>query len=415
MTINLVLPNGCNFTFKKLRLSFPNKWKGMLNMNRQLYIDNLRLLVIILVVLIHIAVTYSGFGGWYYIEPGEIGIVQTIIFGLFQAFTQGWFMGLLFLISGYFTPGAYDKKGIVLFIKDRLIRLGIPIIIYVLVIHPVLSFGILGYRMGAYGFVANGYGGILASYVEYLIGFHFIGGTGPLWFAVVLLLFSIFYAVLRRYVAKQLWVSGKPFPKFTSILALIFLISLCAFLIRIVQPIGTNIFNMQLGYFSQYIILFIVGIFCKRNDWFEKLDYRAGKPWLIWGISLGVVLFAVIMISGGALDDRLYLFDGGLTWQSAAFALWESFVAVAMAIGLIALFKEKFNRQNDFVKRLSKNAFSVFVFHSVIIVSLSLLFAPINLLPVIKFVIVAIIGVPLCFLITDLTIQRIPILKKLFA
>ncbi|MCL1842647.1 MAG: hypothetical protein FWF79_02420 [Defluviitaleaceae bacterium] len=135
---------------------------------------------------------------------------------------------------------------------------------------------------------------------------------------------------------------------------------------------------------------------------------------MIWGISLGIVLFALIMISGGALDDRLYLFDGGLTWQSVAFAVWESFVAVAMCIGLIALFKEKFNKQNNLVKRLSKNAFSVFVFHSVIIVPLSLLFAPITILPIAKAVIVAIIGIPLCFLITDLTIQRIPMLRKLF-
>ena len=384
-------------------------------MNRQFYIDNLRLLAIILVVLIHIAVTYSGFGGWYYIEPGEIGIVQTIIFGLFQAFTQGWFMGLLFLIAGYFTPDSYDKKGIGLFIKDRLMRLGVPIIIYVLVIHPILGFGILGYRMGADGFIANGYGSTLASYAEYLIGFHFVGGTGPLWFAVALLIFSIFYAVLRICVAKKMQANNKDFPKFASILALIFLIGVCAFSIRIVQPIGTDIFNMQLGYFSQYIILFIVGIYCKRNDWFEKLDYRAGRAWLIWGVGLGIVLFAAIMISGGALDDRLYLFDGGFIWQSAAFALWESFVAVAMCIGLIALFKEKFNKQSAFVKRLSKNAFSVFVFHSLIIVSLSLLFAPINLLPITKAIIVAIIGIPLCFIITDLTIQRIPILRKLFA
>jgi len=363
----------------------------------------------------HIAVTYSGFGGWYYIEPGEIGIGQTIFFGFFQAFTQGFFMGLLFLIAGYFTPNSYDKKGFGLFIKDRLIRLGIPIIIYVFVIHPILGMGILGYRVGTDGFVANGSGGIMASYVEYLCGFHFIGGTGPLWFALALLIFSILYALLRKCVALKPLASDKCFPKFTSITALILLISVCAFLIRIPQPIGTNVFNMQLGYFSQYIILFIVGIYCKRNGWLKNLDYKTGRSWLIWGISLGLVLFAIIMISGGALDDRLYLFDGGLTWQSAAFALWESFVAVAMTIGLIALFKEKYNRQSELVKRLSRNAFSVFVFHSVIIVSLSLLFAPVTLTPIIKFVIIAIIGIPLCFLITDLTIQRIPILRKLFA
>jgi len=368
----------------------------------------------VLVVLQHIAVTYSGFGGWYYVEPSEIDIIQTIIFGFFQAFTQGYFMGLLFLIAGYFTPNSYDKKGFALFIKDRLIRLGIPIVIYVLVIHPILGMGILGYRVGSDGFVPNGNGGIMASYVEYLRGFHFIGGTGPLWFALALLIFSILYALLRKFVAPKSLASDKNFPKFTSIAILILLVSLCAFLIRIPQPIGTDVFNMQLGYFSQYIILFIIGIYCKRNDWLEKLDYKVGKSWLIWGISLGFVLFAIIMISGGALEDRLYLFDGGLTWQSAAFALWESFVAVAMTIGLIALFKDKYNRQSELVRRLSRNAFSVFVFHSVIIVSLSLLFAPINLVPIIKFVIVAIIGIPLCFLITDFTIQRIPFLKKIF-
>jgi len=369
----------------------------------------------VLVVLQHIAVTYSGFGGWYYVEPSEIDIIQTIIFGFHQAFTQGYFMGLLFLLAGYFTPNSYDKKGFALFIKDRLTRLGIPIVIYVLVIHPILGMGILGYRVGSDGFVANGNGGIMASYVEYLRGFHFISGTGPLWFALALLIFSILYALLRKFVARKSLASDKSFPKFTSIAKLILLISICAFLIRIPQPIGTDILNMQLGYFSQYIILFIVGIYCKRNDWLEKLNYKLGKSWLIWGISFGFVLFAIIMISGGALEDRLYLFDGGLTWQSAAFALWESFVAVAMTIGLIALFKEQYNRQNELVRRLSGNAFSVFVFHSVIIVSLSLLFASVNLIPIIKFVIVAIIGIPLCFLITDLTIQRIPFLRKLFA
>ncbi|MCL2197598.1 MAG: acyltransferase family protein [Defluviitaleaceae bacterium] len=377
-------------------------------MNRQLYIDNIRLLIIVLVVLQHLAVTYSGFGGWYYIEPGEIGIVQTIVFGFHQAFTQGWFMGLLFLISGYFTPASYDKKGFGKFAKDRFIRLGLPAIIYMLVIHPILAIGILGHRLGE----ADGF---LATYAEYLIGLHFIGGSGPLWFAVALLIFSLIYALLRICVARKILTGDKNFPGFMRILGLILLISVCAFLVRIVQPIGTDIFNMQLGYFSQYVILFIVGIYCKRCDWLEKLEYNAGRRWLICGISLGFVLFVVIMILGGALDGDLTPFDGGVTWQSAAYALWESFVAVAMAIGLIALFKEKFNTQSAFVKRLSANAFSVFVFHSIIIVPLTLLFSPVDLIPIVKFFIAAVVGIPLCFLITDLTVQRIPFLRRLFA
>ena len=383
--------------------------------NRQLCIDNLRLLAIVLVVLQHIAVTYSGFGSWYYVEPGQIGIVQTVVFGFHQSFTQGYLMGILFLIAGYFTPDSYDKKGFRTFVKDRFIRLGIPTIIYMLVIHPVLVFCILGYRLDSSVLIANGDGNVLASYIEYLKGFHFIGGSGPLWFTLALLIFSIIYALLRECVVRKLSTGNRDFPNFKSILALVLLISICAFLIRIVQPIGTNVLNMQLGFFSQYVILFIVGLSCKRNDWFEKLDYTTGKPWFVWGLLLGFVLFAVIMLLGGALDGNLEPFNGGLTWQSAAFALWESFVSVSMSIGLLALFKEKYNTQNKLVKRLSKNAFSVYVFHSLIIVSLSLLFAPVNLVPILKFAIIAIVGIPICFLVTDFTIQRVPFLRKLFA
>jgi len=380
-----------------------------MNNNRQLYIDNIRLLMIILVVLMHIAVTYSGMGGWYYVEtdPDRLDIIQLIFFGFNQAFWQAFFMGILFLIAGYFTPTSYDKKGFTKFIKDRFFRLGLPTIIYMLVIHPLLVFVILGYR-------ADIGSSLVMAYADYIKGLHFLGGSGPLWFAFALLIFSIIYALLRLLFPK-LKETDKSFPTTQKIIGLILLISICAFLIRIIQPIGTDILNMQLGYFSSYIVLYIVGIMCKRNNWFEKLDYSTGKVWLVCAISIGFVMFAVIMILGGALEGDIESINGRGTWQSAAFALWESFVAVSISIGLLAFFKKKYNRQNKIVKRLSRNAFSVYVFHSLIIVSLSLLFKSVNVIPIVKFLTLAIIGIPICFLCTDLTIQRIPFLRKLFA
>jgi fucose 4-O-acetylase-like acetyltransferase len=172
---------------------------------------------------------------------------------------------------------------------------------------------------------------------------------------------------------------------------------------------------MQLGYFSSYIILFIFGLKCGRNDWFAKLDCKEGIKWFKYGMSLGAVIFFAIIILGGGLDGDLSSFEGGLTWQSAANALWESFVAVSMSIGLLALFKKKYNKQNKLVKMMSDNAFAVYVFHSLIIVALSLLMAEVRLIPIVKFAMVAIIGIPLCFLIVHFTIRRIPLIKKIFA
>jgi len=67
---------------------------------RLLYIDNLRLLVIVLVITIHLAVTYSGFGSWYYVENTHLDTLSTIWFAFYQSFTQGYFLGLLFLLAG---------------------------------------------------------------------------------------------------------------------------------------------------------------------------------------------------------------------------------------------------------------------------------------------------------------------------
>ena len=374
---------------------------------RLMYIDNIRLLVIIFAVIMHVAVTYSGFGEWGYKEHGQVGAVQTVIFGFYQAFVQGFAMGVMFLIAGYFIPEAYDKKGFSKFVKDRLVRLGIPTLIFMFIIGPFTEFLVLGYL-----FDGNNW---LALYAEYIVSFQFIGSSGPLWFAFALLIFTIIYALIRKLFAAKVIVRNQEIPGFPKILALILLIGICAFLIRIVQPVGTNILNMQLCHFSSYVALFIVGLKSRRNNWFEKLDYKTGKSWLIWGLLLGFILFIAVLILGGGLEGDLTPFDGGVTWQSAAYTLWEAFVAVSMSIGLIAVFRENLNKQNRLVKTMSSNAFSVYAFHTPIIIALTLLFAPVSLIPIAKFAIASLVGVPICFLFTNYIIQKIPILRKIYA
>ena len=375
--------------------------------NRLMYIDNIRLLVITLAVLMHIAVTYSGLGRWVYNEPGQVGIIQTVIFGFYQAFTQGFAMGIMFMIAGYFIPESYDSKGFSRFLKDRFFRLGVPTLIFMLIVGPITNGLVLVH--------GNYEASILETYAEYIIGFHFIGGSGPLWFAFALLIFSLIYALIRKFICPKGKVSNKDIPSFPKILLLIILMGVCTFLVRIVQPVGTDVFNMQLCHFSQYIIMFVIGLKCKRNNWLDKLDHAIGKLWFVYGLSIGFVTFLGVLILGGALDGDLSPFDGGVTWQSAAYSIWESFVAVSMSIGLVAVFKRKLNKQKRLPQAMSANAFAVYAFHAPIIVALTLLFAPVTLLPIVKFIIVAIVGVPICFLFTNFTIQKIPLLRRLYA
>src|SRR5262249_19248997 len=77
---------------------------------RLLYIDNLRWVMIMLVLSMHAAVTYSHLGSWYFMENTPVSKAETFTFATYQVFLQSFFMGFLFFIAGYFVPKAYDTK-----------------------------------------------------------------------------------------------------------------------------------------------------------------------------------------------------------------------------------------------------------------------------------------------------------------
>ncbi len=153
---------------------------------RLLYIDNLRLMVISFVVMHHLAVTYSGFGSWYYIEGAPLDVLSTIWFAFYESFQQGYFNGVLFLIAGYFAAGSYDRKGFGRFAGERFRRLIVPTLIYMVAITPFIEYVELGNRGGG--------------------GFNvidFLSGTGVMWFAVALFIFALLYALVRLIVRRS--------------------------------------------------------------------------------------------------------------------------------------------------------------------------------------------------------------------
>jgi fucose 4-O-acetylase-like acetyltransferase len=60
----------------------------------------------------------------------------------FLVVTQFFFMGFFFMISGYFSPGSYDKKESMPFFKDRLLELGIPLLFYIIIIDPLINYAL---------------------------------------------------------------------------------------------------------------------------------------------------------------------------------------------------------------------------------------------------------------------------------
>ena len=56
------------------------------------YIDNLRAMIIMIVVMVHTGVTYSNMGSWYYYEKTTLEMGAGIFFGIFLSTTQAFDM-----------------------------------------------------------------------------------------------------------------------------------------------------------------------------------------------------------------------------------------------------------------------------------------------------------------------------------
>ena len=154
------------------------------------YLDNLRWTMIVLVVAFHTAITYSHIGAWYYSDPKPVGQVSSLVFLTFEVHCQAFFMGILFLLAGYFVPGAFDRKGFRRFMADRFVRLGLPSLIYIFVLQP----GLMHYLLGA------GKGSLADYYRTFLAAGDWLTGSGPMWFAIALMLFCLGYGVVRMIV-----------------------------------------------------------------------------------------------------------------------------------------------------------------------------------------------------------------------
>lgn len=376
---------------------------------RLYFIDNIRWLMIILVVLMHINVTYSSKGSWYYIETKELDTISDLLFGMYGSFIQAFFMGFLFLIAGYFVPGSIDKKGNRKFIMDRLIRLGIPTLIFMLILHP-LTLAILDAR---FHFLPENHA---AAYTKYITSFEFLSGSGPMWFAFALLIFSIIYTLFHILFSRVNFRTNMQDNKNISLLHIFLFaafISIVAFLDRLVFPIGGSVMNMQIGFFTQYVVLFCVGTFAYKHETFMKLPYRTGMTWFKTAIIAGIPFWFAIMILGGA-DRDSKTFMGGFHWQSAAYAFWESFFCIGICAGFLVLYRDKYNRQGKIEKFLSDNAFGVYAFHAPILVLISLLWRNWQAYPVVKWLVTAMCTLPVCFG-TVYLIRKVPVMKKLFS
>lgn len=380
---------------------------------RLFFVDHLRAVLMIFVVLHHVAMVYGASAPFYYVEPpfaDPQGFQQLLIFALTN---QAWHMGAFFLLAGYFTPRSFDRKGTATFVKDRLIRLGIPLLVYLFFLNPIAELSIYLMPVELTGLT---HAPTWAAYPKMI-------GLGPLWFVVMLLLFDFVYVVWRNLTGNQSPAQNSSLVRLTYTRIAVFMLALAVitYLFRMLVPLGrpVNLFVdflsfPSIAYLPQYISFFVLGIVAYRNDWLRTLPGMVGIVGFIVAAIVTVVLFP-LAFSGQlfsleitpALDNAM----GNGHWQSAVYALWDSAFSVGMFLGSIVLFRRLLNVQRWLGTFLSQQSYTVYIIHIPLVVYLAYLLRAIELNAVPKTVVASLVIVPICFIVAYL-VRRIPFASR---
>ena len=365
---------------------------------RLFHLDNLRVYLTILVILHHTAISYGAVGDWPIVDPA-VDDISPIFLTFFTAVNQSYFMSAFFLLAGYFTPRSLEKKGRARFIKDRLIRLGIPLLLSTTIILNINEY------LHVVCFLKEPFSPIWAY------------SPAHLWFLQALLIFTVIYVVYRffadRITSRRMFQYYQDrFPPNAALVLSIIILTVLTFVVRLRFPVGSWVAGLQLAHFVHYIFSFYIGIMARRGDWFNRLTKGQARQWGIVSlivIPVGLVSMSADILSGN--EESFLKLMGGMSWQAFGSALWETILFIGITVFMLCFFRDRFNKAGPLLRSMARNVYTVYIIHLTLLWGMTIVFVPVNIPTILKFFIVSFITISLSFLLSAL-IRKAPYAER---
>jgi len=316
------------------------------------WMDNLRTIIIFLVVLYHVGGVYESAGLWksfWIVSDSDtlswVGIVG-IAFDIF-------IMPTMFFISGYLTPPSLKNKTTWGFLKRKFRRLIVPWAVAVLTLIPLYK-AIFLYSRGL----------PQEAWTTY---FHFsegnISSQNWLWFLPLLFVFNLLYLLLQKANINVSNISRK------WAVLVVFLISFAySFGIGWVVEFRSWTHSALLDFENErvliYFLTFLLGVlFFEQNAFAEK-----PKSKLVYNIANGVAWIPVT----GHIFVRIYPFffpEGFAVTPLYRLLWWLSFdlALVSMMVVMIESFWRYFDKTGRIWAELNRNSYGVYIIHVALI------------------------------------------------
>lgn len=368
--------------------------------SRDAWADNLKVVLVVGVIVAHVTIAWTGVGSWVFTE----GPVREPLFSVLVLASSGSLFGLavFFLVAGMYTPRSLARKGTGRFLVDRILRLGLPLLGFVLLVAPVVEWADPDRAGWDRGFVAYTLEVVWWSWPQ-------PPAWGPTWFLAVLLLFSVVYGAARALVpAREVPVPVAVRPR--HLVAVACMIAVVSWLVRIEIPVGEEVGRLALGQAPAWVTGFALGVVGAEHDWLDPVPPAVAT----WARRVGIgalVTSAVVIGAAAALGADLDAFAGSGTWQSLVLAAIEGALVVSMPLWLVDLFRRRWDHQGAVARLASRAAFAAFVVHQVVLVGLVLASHAVVWPPEIEWLLVSVVGVVGSFAV-GWALTRVPVVGR---
>jgi surface polysaccharide O-acyltransferase-like enzyme len=365
--------------------------------SRLVFIDNLRATVILLVIVLHASITYMLYAPpWWYVLDPDRGLGFTAVVLLVDVPL----MPILFFAAGYFALPSLRRRGTGGFVREKLVRLGIPWVVGVVLLAPLVTYMTYVSR------------GIDRSYLDFWL----TDFWGPMfqqsvyWFLGVLL--ALFVLLAWAWEANPRLAAWAPapsrpgpwfFPAFIGLTAGgAILFSPFAGLDDWV-PFGWLFVTQpaRLGFYAGYLVL---GLVAERRGWLTLDGYRPDvATWVAAVVATGLAYLAYRLTGNQtAVPERVL-----------AAVLFSAFCLAALMAGLAV-----FGRWGSWTGRawraLAANSFGIYYVHPLILYPLAWVLVGVPIPALAKATILVVATAAGSLAVSALVLRRAPGLRRVF-
>ena len=302
---------------------------------RKYYIDNIRILCILLLIPFHTAMIFNNFGESWYIHSQNNTLATLFVIGVYP-----WWMSVLFVLAGMSTVYALKKRTTRQYVKERFYKLFIPMLSAIVILVPAQTYL-------ADKFFRNYQGNYFDHFPIYFTLTDWSGYDGHFtpahtWFMLYLFMISMISLPLMNWYNKKENKLNAAKMNMIKILPMFLIILICV-------PI-LDIGGKSVGEFAACFLLgyFVLGM--------EEVQDRLGK----YRIQLGIAWVLLIIIRCILYQEQI---SNDLVWDVQQRIL--SWIGILAIIGLGKYYLE-FN--NTFTKYFAPAAFPIYFFHQTIVV-----------------------------------------------